>query len=189
MADDELKKFLKRIKGKSSQGGNRSVDEWDSYIKGIHAKEKETSAINREARDEITTELYKKYKDHFKEHNDFKHNYKIELYKLCVRLLVLLTLGIIACILTVIIKGDLSLAEILSVIITASVTYVSSIVSILTIIAKHLFPLNEEQYVNDIVKSIIDADLKSKEIDRLEEDKHERIKRNEDKKIENDDKD
>lgn len=171
MTDDNSKKQrLETLKSLDSSS-KVSVVELESSIKDVHAQEKKFSANNRESRDDVTTELYNKYRDRFQEHNDFKKGYKVKLYSLCKNILTALSIGIIACILAVIIKDDLKLGEIIAIIIPSCVTYVSSIISILTIIAKHLFPLDEEQYVNDIVKTIIETDLKSKEIDRKDEDK------------------
>lgn len=42
-----------------------------------------------------------------------------------------------------------------------SIDYLGSIFGIIEIITKHVFPTDEEKYVNDMVKTIIETDLRS----------------------------
>lgn len=50
----------------------------------------------------------------------------------------------------------------LATIITASVSFISLVIGLLTIITKYFFPENEEQYITKIVKTIQQNDLENK---------------------------
>ena len=127
--------------------------------------EKVANAENRTNRDATTTDLYDSYLKHFKSSSKFKNIHKYCLFWVCIVIMLLLTSAIVAAI-VLLIEHTAEMDILLGVLIPACVTYIGSLLGILKIIAKHLFQTNEEQNINDLVKVIIDSDLKGKKLDR-----------------------
>lgn len=120
---------------------------------------------NRILRNTYTSYLYRAYVIKFCQNSVDKKSYKKKIFNLTIALLVLLTLLLIVCF-AVVFALKLDVDKVLAIIIPACTTYFGSIFGILKIITEYVFPKEEEQYVNDMVKTIIENDYKSHMADK-----------------------
>lgn len=123
----------------------------------IDKDEHQLNQGNRLLRNIYTTSLYRAYVAKFYQNTEDKKTYKNIVLGFTIGIWVALTCLLIGIIIAVlVIRPDIETT--LAVIIPECVTYVGSLFGILEIIAKHAFPTEEEKYVNEMVKTIIETD-------------------------------
>lgn len=120
-------------------------------------------------RDDTTAQIYKAYNQSFIDHNKFKNRYKRILFWSCMAIMIALTVAIIVCISKVFSSENISTANILAYLIPSCVTYLTSILGIINIIARHLFPTDEMEHINDMVKAIMASDSENKRFNKEHE--------------------
>lgn len=119
---------------------------------------------NRIFRNILTTNLYMTYVSNFRQNANDKKRYKKFILISTIVIWILLTLLLCSClVVALLIKKDLS--TILAIIVPMCVTYMGSLFGVIEIIARHVFPAEEEKYVNEMVKSIMENDQKGYIVD------------------------
>ena len=112
-------------------------------------------------RDAHTSTLYKLFVDAYKNSRQFAKTFKLVI---CIWGLVLVSCMTIACVILsfyILMFTERQPSDIIA-LISAIIPLVVSIIGLLTIITKHIFPENEEKHVTEIVKLVHENDLKNK---------------------------
>jgi len=112
-------------------------------------------------RDEETTRLYRQFVDSHEEKQKFARNKKNVIFWFCIVWVSLFTLACVVLSFYTIFYSPKSVNDIIM-LISAIVPMVAAIVGTLNIVAKHVFPEDEEKNITEIVKAINDNDLKDK---------------------------
>ena len=122
----------------------------------------EFTTKQQRARDKKITELLQLYVDAYNYKNKSNKWYKGILFGVCIFILLAFTVTLV--VLVVKFNGSSDEKSIESVIqlITACITFLTLIVSILKIITKYVFPANDEEYITRIVEIIQNNDLENK---------------------------
>lgn len=123
----------------------------------------EYTTKEQQERDKSISELLALYVKAYRYKNQSNKVYKIILFAVCI-LSVVLFGGVLAY-LMIYLNGSCEETSVESIIqlVTVSVTFVTLIVSILKIITKYVFPVNDEEYITRIVELIQNNDLKNKQ--------------------------
>lgn len=156
-------------KGESDASGRAALKEVENIIETFSFSEivdeeniKDISSYHRAMqrqqakRARHVTELLQNYKNQQIERNTYKEKAKPKIMRFLMGLIVILTLALGAMVVCYFIfdtNGDM-----LGGLITSCVTYLGSLLTILLVIVKYIFPENEESNFNDLVKSIISND-------------------------------
>lgn len=114
-------------------------------------------------RDEKITNLLGKYVDSYESKVRFQRVFRIILCFVSLGIIVVFAYNMIDVLKSVQNLRDNVTSNTVVSIITASVTFLVSIISILQIIAKYCFPQDDEQYITEIVKTIQENDFKHKQ--------------------------
>lgn len=147
--------------------GNNSHEKQIPKMSNMSERVKQENFANK--RDGTTAEIYSAYHESFVDHNKFKNHYKRILFWSCMAIMIALTVAIIVCICKVLSSENISTANILAYLIPSCVTYLTSILGIINIIAKHLFPTDEMEHINDMVKAIMASDSENKRFNKEHE--------------------
>lgn len=123
----------------------------------------EYTTKEQQERDKSISELLALYVKAYRYKNQSNKVYKIILFAVCILSVVLF--GGVLVYLMIYLNGSCEETSVESIIqlVTVSVTFVTLIVSILKIITKYVFPVNDEEYITRIVELIQNNDLKNKQ--------------------------
>ncbi len=123
----------------------------------------EYTTKEQQERDKSISELLALYVKAYKYKNQSNKVYKIILFAVCILSVALF--GVVLAYLMIYLNGSCEETTVESIIqlVTVSVTFVTLIVSILKIITKYVFPVNDEEYITRIVELIQNNDLKNKQ--------------------------
>ncbi len=114
-------------------------------------QEARTAAQNQDLLDTKATDLFSDIVDSYVGKIKTNTVLKIVLFSISLAVLVAFVVAFIVC-LFVVIGSNADVGEVLAILIPAGVTVVTSIVSIIIIIAKYLFPQDEDKNFTDLVK-------------------------------------
>ena len=112
-------------------------------------------------RDSQTTILYRQFIEAHKDKQGFIKNSKNHIRNACIAWVSVLILALILFAVHVLVFTDRQIADIVS-LISVAVPLLVAIIGTLNIVTKHVFPEDEEKHITDIVKTILDNDLKNK---------------------------
>ena len=123
----------------------------------------EYTTKEQQERDKSISELLALYVKAYRYKNQSNKVYKIILFAVCILSVALF--GVVLAYLMIYLNGSCEETTVESIIqlVTVSVTFVTLIVSILKIITKYVFPVNDEEYITRIVELIQNNDLKNKQ--------------------------
>ena len=158
-------------------GGTEKTNPFSHIIRSLlginlpEVKEEKDLATNmddnltaeQKKRDVSTTDLYIAFIDNYKSNKLFSRKYKVVICRWCLWIIAILTASIVATILIVVCSTERKVGDIVTMV-TAVASLIGTIIGILTIVAKHLFPENEEKHMTEIVKLIHENDFKNKEV-------------------------
>ena len=123
-------------------------------------------------RDKKVTELLEQYVEGYKYKNKSNKWYKGILFGFSCLILFVFSVVFIFLILNIDFAPESVSSAIVVEVITVCITFLSLIVGILTIIAKYVFPENEEEYITRIVEIIQNNDLENKKENIRVQQKH-----------------
>ncbi len=126
--------------------------------------EARTAAQNRDLRDTKATNLFSDIVDAYVSKVKTNNGLKITLFIVSLVILIAFATAFIICLFSVI-NNKADLGEILSILIPAGAAVVTSIISIIIIIAKYLFPQDEDKNFTDLVKVLHKKNKENKEND------------------------
>ena len=112
-------------------------------------------------RDKQTTTLYRQFIEAHKEKQDYVKNSKKHIRNACIAWVSVLILAFIFFATYVLVFTDRKIVDIVS-LISAAIPLLVAIIGTLNIVTKHVFPEDEEKHISNIVKTILDNDLKNK---------------------------
>lgn len=113
-------------------------------------------------RDKEITRLLQLYVGAYDYKNKSNKRYKRILFAMCILILVAFTATLISLVLKFTGSAKENSVESVVQLITACITFLTLIVSILKIITKYVFPANDEEYITRIVEIIQNNDLENK---------------------------
>jgi len=112
-------------------------------------------------RDTQTTALYEQFVEAHKVKQEFTRNSKLHIRNACIAWVSVLILAFIFFATYVLVFTDRKIVDIVS-LISAAIPLLVAIIGTLNIVTKHVFPEDEEKHISNIVKTILDNDLKNK---------------------------
>lgn len=136
--------------------------DFDAYRGGMRWEQKK--------RAEQVTLLLQNYTTQQSKRNDYKETAKPKIVRFLLSLIGVFAFAMVVAVVLGIVHGVDSLT--LGALVAGCVTFLGSIITVLVIIVKYLFPENEEANFNDLVKSIIANDterMKSENENKLDE--------------------
>lgn len=142
-----------------------------SEVKGIinKNKDKSTSGLKDEKEYSLKRELFtkrsEKITDTLKSLTDqqiyrytFRRVMQIIISAFFMSLVVALTIALIICIRYVLKSDNLDYIKEVSVLVGSSITYLTSVITIVAVIVKYTFPENEDKLLTDLISKVIDEE-------------------------------
>ncbi len=160
---------MKKHKGDSKTS---FLDEYDQFLQKTVFQETLTEeelgyrdpfvTKEQKKRDEYITELLKLYVSSYNNKVESSKKYRAAILCVCLLIVVIFAIALVVVSIKVIGNGNNVRIQGLIAFISACVSFVSSIIGLLTIITKYFFPKDDEKYITTIVESIQRNDLKNK---------------------------
>ncbi len=107
-----------------------------------------------ERRNKVYSEITQEYLNAYSNNQNYKSKMKVAFFSIIMVLMCILTIGCIASIIIVACNNSFNL-DFITVCVTSGVTIISSLIAIPLIIAKYLFPLNEDQNLNNMIRAMM----------------------------------
>lgn len=134
----------------------------DDYVDSDDSFKDEFQTAEQKTRDEKVTELLEKYVEAYENKTKAQKKYRSILFWGSSAIIGLFSIALlIIAIVTITRIGDINVTDVIAVI-TALISFVTSILALTTIITKFCFPDDDEKYITSIVESIQRNDLENK---------------------------
>ncbi len=161
--NDNLKEYFEELRQISSSANLKQMKRIESdNDKELNPYIDRFTTNQQKERDKNITELLKLYVQAYRYKNISNKWYKNILFVACISILITFVIAFIVLIQKFGYDSNNANIESMIQIISVCVTFLALIISILKIITKYVFPINEEEYITRIVELIQNNDLEHK---------------------------
>lgn len=141
----EVKDIIKKNKSKSASG----IKDENEYLSRQKLLEQRSEKVTAALKSLTDQQIYR---------YQFRSVMQIIISAFFMALVVALTIALIICIDFVVKSDNLDYIKAISVLVGSSITYLTSVITIVTVIVKYSFPENEDKLLTDLISKVIEEE-------------------------------